>query len=261
MKRFFLILLALMLIALPALAENKVYDNAGLFTGGQINDWENQIEEIFQNEHFDIVLVTETSIGSATTQDYAADFYDYGGFGYGENSDGILLLLVVGGGVGNRDFFMLTTGRGETVFNQRVLYDLEDEILPSLRRSDFSSAVSRFVNGVQRRLIDARPKSPVEKAGKRFPLLLILGTAVGLITVLIMKARMRTVRRKQNASSYIQKDSFRLTRRQDIYLYTTTTRQRIVESSGGRGGGGFSGGGGGFHGSSGTHHGGHGGKF
>ena len=69
---------------------------------------------------------------------------------------------------------------------------------------------------------------------------------------------MRTVRRKQDAMSYVKKDSFRLTRSQDIYLYTSTTRQRIVEPSRSGGGGGSSGG---FHGSSGTHHGGHGGKF
>lgn len=258
MKRFFFLLLILLCIAMPALAESKVHDNAGLFTSGQISAWEDRIAQILSEEQFDVVLVTENSIGSYSPQDYAADFYDYGGYGYGEDHDGILLLLVVGGGVGNRDFYMLTTGRGEEVFSQYVLYDIEDDILPALKRSNFVSAVDTFLKDVQSRLVRAHPKSPAQRAREKLPLLLIAGLAVGLIASLSMKAKMRTVRRKQDAMSYVKKDSFRLTRSQDIYLYTSTTRQRIVEPSRSGGGGGS---GGGFHGSSGTHHGGHGGKF
>ena len=267
MKRFFVLLLILLLLALPALAETKVYDNAELFSASRERGWETKIGQILEEEQFDVVLVTETSIGSAAPRDYAADFYDYGGFGYGENCDGILLLLVVGGGVGNRDYFILTTGRGEDVFNMNVLYDIEDDILPYLQRSDYASAVDRFLTDVQRYLVKAHPRTAAEKANEKLPMLLFLGAGVGVIATLIMKFGMRTVRRKQNASSYLQKGSFRLTRQQDIYLYTTTTRQRISEpstrSSGGHSsshsGGGHSSGG--FHGSSGTHHGGHGGKF
>ena len=259
MKRFLSVLFILLALAAPALAENRVHDNAGLFTAEQISAWESWIEQIMAQENFDVVLVTENSIGSYSPQDYAADFYDYGGYGYGENHDGILLLLVVGGGVGNRDFYVLGTGRGEVVFSQYVMYDMEDDILPALKRSDFVSALDTFLGDVQSHLVQAHPKSPAQRAGEKLPLLLAVGLGVGLITSLVMKAQMRTVRRKQDAMSYVRQNSFQLTRSQDIYLYTTTTRHRIVESSPrGSGGGGFSGG---FTGSSGTHHSGHGGKF
>ena len=67
--------------------------------------------------------------------------------------------------------------------------------------------------------------------------------AVGLIVALVLKGQMKTVRRKQNAASYVREGSFNLTRAQDLYLYTTTTRRRIESSSGSRSGGGGGGGG------------------
>ena len=257
MKRL-LILALLLLFFIPALArENRVIDDSDMLTSAEEAALEARIGEIWDAKQFDVVLVNVADIGSYTPDDFAADFYDYGGFGYGAGHDGILLLLVTGGEVGNRDYTILCTGSAEKIFRDSVLSDIEDDILPYLRRSDFANAERIFVERVARRLDAVTPEG---RAARLLPILTIVGLGVGLITVGVMKHGMKSVRKKRGAENYVEDGSFRLHTSQDVYLYTTTTRRKIETSSGPRsGGGGFSGGG--FTGHSGTHHTSHSGKF
>ena len=71
--------------------------------------------------------------------------------------------------------------------------------------------------------------------------------------LLLIRRGMKTARKKNEAGDYVSRVN--ITRRQDIYLYTTTTRRKIESSSSGSHGSGGHFGGGGGHGSS------HGGRF
>ena len=255
-KLLAVLLLVLALLLSSALAESaRVTDNADVLTADQENALETAISVIRNTYSFDVVILTEDSIGSRRTDDYSDLYYANGGFGYGENHDGIMLLLVTGGGEGNRDYYIMNTGRGEKIFTDSVMYDMEDNMLPHLRFSDYYGGISQFVIDVQHRLEGYKP---LNRAGRLLPVTMGVGLVVGLIVSLVLRGQMKTVRRKQNATSYVRDGSFQLTRVQDLYLYTTTTRRKIetASSSSGR-----SGGGGGFTGSSGMHHTGHGGKF
>ena len=55
----------------------------------------------------------------------------------------------------------------------------------------------------------------------------LVGILLALLTVLLMKRSMSTVRKQKRADVYAQKDSFRLTESRDIFLYSTVTRVRI----------------------------------
>ena len=159
MKKILALLLLLLLFAAPALADgNRVIDEADVLTSNDENVLEQAIALIRDQYQFDVVLLTKTSIDGKVPRYYAADYYDYGGFGYGENHDGIILLLVTGAGVGDRDYTMVNTGRGEIVFNDEAMYEIEDDILPYLRDSNYSVALTEFLNGVQARLQNNTPK-------------------------------------------------------------------------------------------------------
>ena len=252
-----LLLVLALLPVVPALGETaRVTDNADVLTGDQENALETAISVIRNTYSFDVVILTEDSIGNQSTYDHSDRYYDDGGFGYGENHDGIMLLLVTGGGEGNRDYYIMNTGRGEKIFTDGVMYDMEDNMLPHLRFSDYYGGVSQFVIDVQHRLEGYKP---VNRAGRLLPVTMGVGLVAGLIVSLVLRGQMKTVRRKQNATSYVRDGSFQLTRSQDLYLYTTTTRRKIETSSSYSGR--SSGGGHSFTGSSGTHHTGHGGKF
>ena len=60
---------------------------------------------------------------------------------------------------------------------------------------------------------------------------LLIGLAVGLTAVLLMKRSMSTVRKQKRADVYVEKDSFSLTECRDLFLYSTVTRIRVNNSS------------------------------
>lgn len=265
MKRFLLILLALLCVTFPVLAESRVIDEAGLLSDASETQLESEIAAIAQDYQFDVVLLLKNSIGGQTLKYYAADYYDYGGYGYGKNKDGILFLL----SMDERDYYILTTGSGIRVFTDYGIAQIEEDIVPYLSAGEYETAMERFTSYVRRYLEQAEKgdsydvyntvqlRSPLVRVRSILPILLIVAAVIGLIVAFSLKAQMKTVRRKQGASSYVRDGSFNLTRIQDIYLYTTTHRRKIeTDTGGGHGGGSTT-----FHGSSGTSHGGHGGKF
>ena len=253
MKKILALLLLLLLLVTPALAEgNRVIDDADVLSSSDEALLEQAVSLIRDQYQFDVVLLTKTSIDGKVPRYYAGDYYDYGGYGYGDTHDGIILLLVTGAGVGDRDYTIVNTGRGEKIFDDDAMYEIEDAMLPYLRASNFSAGMAKFVTGVEARLEYMTPKNRTVRAAV---IMCGVGLAVGVIVALILKGQMKTVRRKIGAQSYIKDGSFQLNRVQDIYLYTTTTRRKIeTQSSGGGHGGGFTG-------SSGTHHTSHSGKF
>jgi len=277
MKKFLILLLALLCLAAPAMAENRVIDHANLLTSKEESALESTIEKIAAEYRMDVVILLENSIDQSPRY-YAADFYDYGGYGYGDSHDGILFLL----SMEERDYFTLTTGSAIRAFTDYGLEQIHGDIVPYLSAGDYANAFQRYLIHVEKFLEQDRlgqqydldhplrfdsdssafdygisyvsySVSPLEQANAVFPIILIIALVIALITVFIMKGQMKTIRRKAGAASYVKEGSFQLTRQQDIYLYTTTRRRKIETNS--------SGGSSTFRGSSGRSHGGGGGKF
>lgn len=268
MKRFILLFAALWCLCLPSMAENRVIDEADLLTDAQEAALEEQIEQIRTQRQMDVVLLLKQSIGNSLPRYYAADYYDQGGYGLGESKDGVLFLL----NMNSRDYFTLTTGNAIDVFTDARLDRMHEEIVPYLSNGEYFTALEKYLHRVDTIMSLGVPENtqaavaiftPVERANQLFPIVLIAALVISVITVLVMKGQLKTVRRKREATSYLQNGSFHLTRVNDIYLYTTTQRRKIeTESQHGGGGGGSRGGGSStFSGSSGTSHGGSGGKF
>ena len=251
-------LTAIALFAYPAAADSanmeRVIDQAGMLSQKTVTELTDEIRQIADQYRFDVVILNIDGIGNYTTYDFATDYYDYGGYGYGENHDGIMLLIVTS----TRDYYIMNTGSAEKIFSDSELTKIENEILPLLGRNNYDAAEKKFVEMVESRLEATTPEG---RAGRLLPLLTAVGAGGGAIATGAMRSGMKSVRKKKGAANYIQEGSFRLHTTQDIYLYTTTTRRRIQQTQSGgphSGGGGF---GGGFTGHSGTHHSGHGGKF
>lgn len=265
-KRLSVLLLALLCLTFSALAENRVIDEADLLDSDTEARLESEIAAIAQDYQFDVVLLLKNSIGGQTPKYYAADYYDYGGYGYHASKDGILFLL----SLEERDYFTLATGSGIRIFTDYGTLQIEEDVVPYLSSGNYETAMERFVAHVRQYLEQAESghpydvsttvelRSPLARTQSILPIVLILAAVISLIVAFSLKAQMKTVRRKQGASSYVRDGSFALTRVQDIYLYTTTQRRKIETNSGngGHGGGSTT-----FRGSSGTSHSGHGGKF
>ena len=78
-----------------AAEKSYVIDEAGLISASDEKKLSEKIKEI-QKEKFDVVILTVKSLDGKSAQDYADDYYDYNGYGYGKDDDGILRLRVRG---------------------------------------------------------------------------------------------------------------------------------------------------------------------
>ena len=58
-----------------------------------------------------------------------------------------------------------------------------------------------------------------------------IGLVIGLITVLIMKEQLRSVRSRDAAGDYVVPGSFKLTAHHDIFLYRTVTRMERPQNN------------------------------
>ena len=136
-----------------------------------------------------VVLVPDT--GDLTAEAYADDFFDYGGYGYGEDRDGILLLIVTGYGDGSgRKAHISTSGKRtiNTVTDSRI-----DDLLDAL--IDGGAADGNYAAGINAYIdkLNTIIQSPEQAAAAKLKssLLFALGTGVFvfLISFLVLLKR------------------------------------------------------------------------
>jgi len=254
-----LLVLALLALCLPAflLAQIRVVDNAGLLSGSDKADLERRMAEIASKYNFDLVIVTENNIGSARPMDYADDFFDYNGYGLGEDRDGCLLLQVTEA----RDYWFSTSGRGMKILNDAAGGKLESDVFKFLSNDDTAGAYRAFISAWEMFLaLDAKGRSYNFFHQWNAVLVVIawvLSFLIGLIVVQSWKAQMNTALPKKNAAPYVVPGSLAFTVQQERFLYSTVTKTQRAESSSSSG----SGRGGTHVSSSGRSHGGRGGKY
>jgi len=253
-KKLFVIIFAVsfLFLSFPLFAQKRVIDNAGLLTGGQISELESLMAGIASTYSFDLVIVTETSIGGKNPMDYADDYFDYNGYGLGTDRDGCLFLQVTG----TRDYWFSTSGRGIKILNSAAYNKLEKDIVKFLSGDNPAEAYRTFVGDWQMFL-------DLETVGRSYnyisayaPIIYIAAWVVSLIIALvavaIMKSKLNTVHPKTEANSFIIPGSLAFSLKQDIFLYSAVTKSPRADSPSS----------GGAHvGSSGRSHGGGGGRY
>ncbi len=194
-------------------------------------------------------------------EEYADDLYDYCQFGYGENRDGVLLLV----SIGDRKWHISTCGYGITAFTDAGIQYLGEQMTPDMADGDYAAAFRTFIQWTDAYVTAAREGHPydVDNMPKEPFSIVYLGVAlvIGLITALIvtgvMKSQLKSVAPQRDATSYVRQGSMKLTNQRDLYLYRDVHRtERPKESSSSDSGGSST-----HTSSSGTTHGGGGGSF
>ncbi len=267
----------------PDSGGKQIVDDADLLTDSQEEQLLTEIESIRTDYSFDVVLHTTNSIGNKTIADYADDYYDYNGYGIGENRDGLLFMINMNNGEeGNRDFYTSTCGFGITAFPDSAIKDTDSainaEILPYLRDGDWYGAFDKYLDLVD--IFLARAENGESYGGDfndgyyyggsydsdyseemtaedyigREVLLIIVAFIIAIVISLIVRSKMKTNVKRADAADYIVPGSLVITSSADVFSHvnvTKTARPKETSSSGSS-----------VHtSSSGTSHGGGGGKF
>jgi len=254
---FLLVLTFVLMGATVSYAENlpRLVDEAELLSSSEEAEIESRLDEISERQKMDIVIVAVDGLGGKSPRNFADDYFD-SGYGFGDNKDGILLLI----SMEERDWYISTRGFGITAFTDAGLDYISEKIVPYMREGDFYSGFEVFAELCDEFIGQARNGKPYDEGNMpKEPLgfiWIVVAIGVGLVVALIvtasMKSQLKNVRAKTEASDYIRKGSLNITNSRDLFLYRNVSRVRIQTSSGGSST---------HRSSSGVRHGGRGGKF
>ncbi len=234
---------------------NLLIDNDDLLTSFEEEELIEKLEDVSSRHGMDIVIVTEYSLGNKSAMEFADDYYDYNGY----KKDGILLLV----STEYSDWHVSTTGYGITAITDAGLEYISDNFVYYMSDGDFYTAFMTFADLCDTFITQAKTGDPYDyhnlpKDPFAFGINLIIALIIGLIVAFIvtatMKGKLKSVRSKYEARDYLKKDSFELTRSNDIFLYVDLKCRPRPKSD-------ENGGSSTHRSSSGSSHGGGGGKF
>lgn len=96
-KRIFMVYFALVLLFFPVspvfAAEDapRLVDGADLLTDSEETALRDKLDEISERQQVDLVIVTTDSLEGKSPMEFADDFYDYNGYGFGDSYDGVFV--------------------------------------------------------------------------------------------------------------------------------------------------------------------------
>lgn len=258
MKKIVILITAVfcLLSALPVYAEFErppIMDLAGYLTEEQNEELTAQLNSIREKYSFDVAFVSEKSLSAVDAQAAADDIYDYNGYGYGENYDGILFYIADY----ERKYHFSTCGSGETIFNENGLAYLEKKVVPFLKEDNYYAAVKSYADHAEELLEMAAEGKPFNKRqhSMKYILCVVAGALLlPLILAYFMMHKklcaMKTAVKEDYAGNYMKPNSMNLDFSRDIFLYSTVTKTEKPKSDSGS-----------HTSSSGRSHGGRGGSF
>ena len=218
-----------------------LYDEADLLTDAQEAALEKKLADVSGTYNAQLVICTIASMEGADIDRYLDYLYDNMGFGYGENHDGVLLLVCMD----PREYRILSNGFAGVAIDGDAIDAMGDAFVSDLSDGNYAVAFTEFADQCVYYL-DGHLNGFPFNFGKNLLISLVIGIAVGLIVAFILKSQLKTVRKQDQANVYVKQGSMNLTHQSDIYLYRTVSRTKKQSSSSGSGGTARSKGGGSF---------------
>lgn len=226
---FVLVLLCVMAVFPSFAKEARVVDEGNLLSSSEEADLTARLDEISERQKLDVIVVTVNGLEGKTSRDFADDYYDYKGYGYGAGKDGILLLV----SMEDRDWYITTTGFGITAFTDAGIEYISEQFLPELSDGNYAKAFDIYAEQCDVFITQAQTGEPYDKGNMpKEPLSaawigisFIVGLIIALISVGAMKAQLKTVRSEPAANSYVVDGSMKITENRDFFLYRNVTRR------------------------------------
>lgn len=261
--------------------EQRVYDDA-LLLDGDIKAIEQEVDNLEEKLNADVVVLTSAEVPYDETAVFADDYFDYNGFGTGEERSGILFLI----DMNNREFYISTSGDMIPLLTDERIDSILDEIYPYASAGDYNSGVMVFLSGVEDvfdELMASGDFKQDEETGRIIPVkrITLAEAAISILTAAVVAGSaclivMKRYKRKKSKEAVKAQKGYQNNARftythQDSQLMDTRVTHRVIPKNpppsggGGRSSGGTKGFGGGFssthQSSSGRSHGGGGRKF
>ena len=223
-KKLFSAIVVVMLVLSMALSVSAatdafVYDEAGLLTQQETAELTGTLSRISDTYDAQIVVVTIPTAEGNDPDAIVEYFYDNMGIGYGENHDGVLLLICMD----PREYRILSNGYAGVAIDTNTINNIGNEIVSDLTDGDYADAFNGFAEQCAYYLDGYLNGFPFDHT-TTLMVAVGLGLLVGVIAATVLKGQLKTVRRENRAQNYVKSGSMQLTEQYDTFLYRDVTR-------------------------------------
>ena len=219
-----------MTLVLPAAAIDgedqppRLVDEAELLIDDEESSLADKLDTVSDKWQCDVAIVTVDSLGNKTATEFADDYFDYNGYGYGDNNDGIMLVI----SMENRDWAITTHAFGIEAFTDAGQEFIMNKVTPPLGNENYSEAFGIFADQCDDFLEKARSGEPYDSHNlpkeshiKLYILwiipCLIAGAILAFLVTMKEKKSLKSVMKKAGAREYIGK--VELNEKHDRFLY------------------------------------------
>lgn len=207
-------------------ADTYLVDDADILTDAEEASLATRLAEMSQQYAMDFVIVTTDTLNGKSARAFADDYFDYHGYGQGSRRSGVLLLRYINDY--DRSVYISTRGDAIDAITDRDIDYLLDCMEPYCANDNDGQAFSVFLTRSAQIVDDyyyiLEHGEPYNK------IWILVGIIAGVIVAAIvtgsMRAKLKSVRARHFAGSYIREGSFDLTTARDTYLYSTLHRVR-----------------------------------
>jgi uncharacterized protein len=245
------ILVLILCLSLPIVVSGEEYsrifveDGALLLTDSKELELTQRLEQISQKYGAQVMVITTNNVYGGNIDAYVEHVYDSNLYGYGEDRAGVLLLV----SMDLREYRILSNGFAGDAIDENNIDSISNLISSYLSDGDYATAFSLYADECEYYLDGYINGFPFDFSGNLITAL-VVGFIVAIITVSVMKGKLRSVRRQNEARQYVKEGSMQLTQSGDYFMYRNVTRtpkpQNNSSSRSGGGGGSRSIGGGKF---------------
>ena len=212
----------------------RLKDEAGLLSDDEADSLLAQLDEISERQNCDVIVVTVASLDGKTAESYADDYFDFNGYGLGQDGDGILLLL----SMEDRDWAISTHGFAITAFTDAGQNYMTDHFLSYISDGEYAQGFQKYAELCDQFLTQAKEGEPYDtdnlpKGSVAFvwlPIDIVIGCIIAFFRAQGKKKRLKTVRKKVSARDYIVQGSLKARTNREILLNRTVSSRDISSS-------------------------------
>ena len=229
----------------------RMNDQAELVDSTTESELLKRLDELSESLSFDIAIATVKTTDGKDIIAFSDDYFDYNGFGMGEDKSGVVLVI----SMDPRECYISASGEGTKHFDYGDCQNIIDDFYDDLKAGNYGSVFGTFIDDVEQYIDIGRNGKSVsyrlDSMKINWKLAIALPIAIGIIlafvTVKIMTRNLTSVSKKTGAADYQVKGSLSLSRNDEHFLYKNVTKTPIQSDNSSSGSGGTN------IGSSGTH--------
>ncbi|HAX82955.1 MAG TPA: methanol dehydrogenase [Ruminococcaceae bacterium] len=214
---------------------SRVLDYAGVLPQEEDDKLVEKFDEVANRQKIDMIICFTNGLDGMSTDEYAKDLYLKNNYGYGENKDGVMLLV----SFEDRDWYILTKGYAKQAITESGIQYIGNQIKDDLANKNYYAAGEYFAQLCDELITDAKNGNAYnenfgalddENTGSVTPppmwilISIGVGIVIALIVVGIMKGKLKTVRMQASANNYLKDGSLNITESQDIFLYSSVSK-------------------------------------